>query len=227
MSLIAILRDRARRRKTRSADWHLPDAGDPARRQAALVAEVRQSLVPRRVVLSGDAGRIVIEAGHRRLFGATVAPAAGPEERFDPGTEPAPGPAFRTALAAVLAGETLAIAYEPAEGPWTDGDGCPAETVLGPPVGRAARFLDLARPLADDAAPLAPPDQAPTLGRVLPALSGAHGGGVLCILIAAESDAVPTLAVAHDGVTGVVASLPRNRLGPLLRAWDEAGREIA
>jgi len=234
MSFIASLRDRARRRKTAPEDWCLPKGTGPEDAQARLAAEVAASLAPRRVILSGPAGRVVLEAGQRRLFRATLEPADGPETGFGPGAQPF-GPGFRAALDTMLAGGGMTIAYDHETGPFPDAGGIPSAEIFGSPqtgggqagTGRPAQFLTAVQGIADHAVPLAmsAPDTPGALDQVLNGLVKALGGDVLCVILPTEAEPEPARAVAYDGNAGTVATLPRNRLGPLLRAWEAAGRD--
>ena len=82
MSLIRTVLDRARAR--RAGGRTLPEGMPLDARRAALAALVEGTLVPREVILSGPAGRIVLTVAGRRLHRAAIAPETGAERRFGP-----------------------------------------------------------------------------------------------------------------------------------------------
>lgn len=132
------LRQRLRARKRVAADWTI--SGAPDERRARIAAEVRGSVAPRLIRLTGPQGSLELAAAGRMLHGAALrAPDPGAAESGTGGAcwtlsceggAAMPPAGFAEALAALLEGEALAIAYEAAEPPI--GPGCAPEALFGP-----------------------------------------------------------------------------------------------
>lgn len=236
MSLIRAVLERARAR--RSAGRTLPEEMPPAARRAALADLVEGTLVPRRVILAGPAGRIVLSAAGRRLHRARITPKGASSLSFGsapgPGAGPAPGggfdSAFDAALDAVLATGALAISFEPETEDCPAGEGVGAERLRQPapavtdaaPPGPVPRFVAAMAPLTGDA-PVPGPDVALPSGleAALDRLAGGAGAPVLVVLVdAARPDTA--LALARAGGAAALCAVPRSRLGVALRGWDAA-----
>lgn len=226
MSLIRTVLDRARAR--RAGGRTLPGAMPPDARRAALAALVEGTLVPREVILSGPAGRIVLTAADRRLHRAVIAPQTGGERRFGP-PDGAFDAGFDAALDAVLGAGALAVAFGPAAGDSLCGTGEPADRLrqaapdLAPaePTGPVPRFLAALSPVAADAAVLPVRDLPAGLGAVLDRLAGGAGAPVLVLLVDAARPE-EAQALVRAGTAAGLGTLPRSRLGLALRGWDAA-----
>lgn len=128
--------------------WRLGPDLPLAARRAVLAALALHSRVPRRVILAGPAGHIVIEAGHGRVHRVRIVPADGVPEVFgsgrDAGSLPATcgfGTAFDRALGQVLAAGALDIRVAPETGPCPADGGVPARRLLFAPATADRDFL--------------------------------------------------------------------------------------
>ena len=83
MSLKQRLMERILRRKQGEEDWIVPASLTGELKRDLVAAEIRQSIVPREIVLQGPAEALVLVAADRRLFRVDVCQDGTVRESFE------------------------------------------------------------------------------------------------------------------------------------------------